>query len=175
MGIHGDDLVVIARSDDDPAPLTQHLLSSFGPGPVVIGPTAVTLVEVARATRAALAGVVAAPAWSIAPRPVSADDLLPERVLVGDTMARERLIAIAYDPIVRAGGALADTIATYLDCGRSLELAARTMFVHPNTVRYRLKKVAQLTGWDVLSTRDAHVLETAFALGRLRDSTHKPL
>ncbi len=175
VGIHGDDLVVIARSDDDPAPLTQHLLSSFGPGPVVIGPTAVTLVEVARATRAALAGVVAAPAWSIAPRPVSADDLLPERVLVGDTMARERLIAIAYDPIVRAGGALADTIATYLDCGRSLELAARTMFVHPNTVRYRLKKVAQLTGWDVLSTRDAHVLETAFALGRLRDSTHKPL
>ncbi|MFN3865776.1 MAG: helix-turn-helix domain-containing protein, partial [Demequina sp.] len=79
------------------------------------------------------------------------------------------------DPIVRAGGALADTIATYLDCGRSLELAARTMFVHPNTVRYRLKKVGQLTGWDVLSTRDAHVLETAFALGRLRDSTHLPL
>lgn len=175
VGIHGDDLVVIARSDDDHAALTQHLLSTFGPGPVVIGPAAVTLVEVARATRAALAGVVAAPAWSIAPRPVSADDLLPERVLVGDTMARERLIAIAYDPIVRAGGALADTIATYLDCGRSLELAARTMFVHPNTVRYRLKKVAQLTGWDVLSTRDAHVLETAFALGRLRDSTHTPL
>ncbi|MFW7415742.1 PucR family transcriptional regulator [Demequina sp. SO4-18] len=175
VGIHGDDLVVIARSDDDHGTLTSHLLSSFGPGPVVIGPAAITLVEVARATRAALAGVVAAPAWSIAPRPVSADDLLPERVLVGDTMARERLVAIAYDPIVRAGGALADTIATYLDCGRSLELAARTMFVHPNTVRYRLKKVAQLTGWDVLSTRDAHVLETAFALGRLRDSTHTPL
>lgn len=175
VGIHGDDLVVIARSDDDHSALTAHLLSSFGPGPVVIGPAAVTLVEVARSTRAALAGVVAAPAWSIAPRPVSADDLLPERVLVGDTMARERLIAIAFDPIVRAGGALADTIATYLDCGRSLELAARTMFVHPNTVRYRLKKVAQLTGWDVLSTRDAHVLETAFALGRLRDSTHMPL
>ncbi|WP_062133233.1 PucR family transcriptional regulator [Demequina aestuarii] len=175
VGIHGDDLVVIARADDDHSALTTHLLSSFGPGPVVIGPAAVTLVEVARATRAALAGVVAAPAWSIAPRPVSADDLLPERVLVGDTMARERLIAIAYDPIVRAGGALADTIATYLDCGRSLEMAARTMFVHPNTVRYRLKKVAQLTGWDVLSTRDAHVLETAFALGRLRDSTHTPL
>ncbi|MDN4481488.1 PucR family transcriptional regulator [Demequina muriae] len=175
VGIHGDDLVVIARGDDDHGALTTHLLSSFGPGPVVIGPAAVTLVEVARATRAALAGVVAAPAWSIAPRPVSADDLLPERVLVGDTMARERLIAIAYDPIVRAGGALADTIATYLDCGRSLELAARTMFVHPNTVRYRLKKVAHMTGWDVLSTRDAHVLETAFALGRLRDSTHTPL
>lgn len=170
VGIHGEDLVIIARSDDDHAMLIDLLLSSFGPGPVVIGPAAVTLLEVARATRAAMAGVEAAPAWSIVPRPVSADDLLPERVLVGDDMARARLIAIAYDPITRAGGALAETIATYLDCGRSLEVAARTLFVHPNTVRYRLKKVATLTGWDVLSTRDAHVLEIAFALGRLRDA-----
>jgi DNA-binding PucR family transcriptional regulator len=145
-------------------------MESFGPGPVVMGPPAVTLLEVARSTRAAFAGVVAAPAWSLSPRPVLADDLLPERVLVGDTGARERLIAIAYDPIVRAGGSLQETVATFLDCGRSLELSARTMFVHANTVRYRLKKVSELTGWDVLSTRDAHVLETAFALGRLRDA-----
>lgn len=175
VGIHGEDLIVIARADTDLHELAQGLMESFGPGPVVIGPPAVTLVEVARATRAAFAGVVAAPAWSLTPRPVAADDLLPERVLVGDQMARDRLIAIAYDPIVRAGGSLQETVATFLDCGRSLELSARTMFVHANTVRYRLKKVAELTGWDVLSTRDAHVLEVAFALGRLRDSSHAPL
>ena len=175
VGIHGEDLIVIARSDNDLNELAQEMLENFGPGPVVIGPPAVTLVEVARATRAAFAGVVAAPAWSLTPRPVPADDLLPERVLVGDQMARDRLIAIAYDPIVRAGGSLQETVATFLDCGRSLELSARTMFVHANTVRYRLKKVTELTGWDVLSTRDAHVLEVAFALGRLRDSTHAPL
>lgn len=170
VGIHGEDLIVIARSDQDLQELSASILESFGPGPVVIGPPAVTLLEVARATRAAFAGVVAAPAWSLSPRPVLADDLLPERVLVGDTGARDRLIAIAYDPIVRAGGSLQETVATFLDCGRSLELSARTMFVHANTVRYRLKKVSELTGWDVLSTRDAHVLETAFALGRLRDA-----
>jgi DNA-binding PucR family transcriptional regulator len=175
VGIHGEDLIVIARTETDTSDLSQVLLESFGPGPVVVGPPAVTLVEVARATRAAFAGVVAAPAWSLTPRPVAADDLLPERVLVGDQMARERLIAIAYDPIVRAGGSLQETVATFLDCGRSLELSARTMFVHANTVRYRLKKVAEITGWDVLSTRDAHVLEVAFALGRLRDSSHSPL
>ncbi|NTV39142.1 MAG: PucR family transcriptional regulator, partial [Demequinaceae bacterium] len=170
VGIHGEDLIVIARSDQDLRDLAANILESFGPGPVVIGPPAVTLLEVARSTRAAFAGVVAAPAWSLSPRPVLADDLLPERVLVGDTGARDRLIAIAYDPIVRAGGSLQETVATFLDCGRSLELSARTMFVHANTVRYRLKKVSELTGWDVLSTRDAHVLETAFALGRLRDA-----
>jgi hypothetical protein len=170
VGIHGEDLIVIARSDQDLRELASNIIESFGPGPVVMGPPAVTLLEVARSTRAAFAGVVAAPAWSLSPRPVLADDLLPERVLVGDTGARERLIAIAYDPIVRAGGSLQETVATFLDCGRSLELSARTMFVHANTVRYRLKKVSELTGWDVLSTRDAHVLETAFALGRLRDA-----
>lgn len=170
VGIHGEDLIVIARSDQDLGDLAASIMESFGPGPVVIGPPAVTLLEVARSTRAAFAGVVAAPAWSLSPRPVLADDLLPERVLVGDAGARDRLIAIAYDPIVRAGGSLQETVATFLDCGRSLELSARTMFVHANTVRYRLKKVSELTGWDVLSTRDAHVLETAFALGRLRDA-----
>jgi hypothetical protein len=170
VGIHGEDLIVIARSDQDLRELASNIMESFGPGPVVMGPPAVTLLEVARSTRAAFAGVVAAPAWSLSPRPVLADDLLPERVLVGDTGARERLIAIAYDPIVRAGGSLQETVATFLDCGRSLELSARTMFVHANTVRYRLKKVSEITGWDVLSTRDAHVLETAFALGRLRDA-----
>jgi hypothetical protein len=175
VGIHGEELVIIARSDTAVPSLSTQLLGTFGAGPVVVGPSAVTLLEVARSTRAALAGVAAAPAWALAPRPVSADDLLPERVLVGDTSARERLVAVAYDPIANAGGALKETVATYIDCGRSLELAARTMFVHANTVRYRLKKVAELTGWDVLSTRDAHVLETAFALGRLRDVSRTPL
>jgi hypothetical protein len=175
VGIHGEDLIVIARTDEDPAQLSAALLLSFGRGPVVIGPPAVTLIEVARSTRAALAGVIAAPAWSLAPRPVAADDLLPERVLVGDPSARDRLVAIAYDPIARAGGALSETVETFLACGRSLELASRTMFVHANTVRYRLKKVTELTGWDALNTRDAHVLDTAFALGRLRDSSHAPL
>lgn len=170
VGIHGDDLVIIARSDADMDELTEQLLPNFGPGPVVIGPPAVTLVEVARATRAAFTGVAAAPAWALSPRPVKADDLLPERVLVGDAAARAKLIAVAYDPILSARGALVDTVATYLNCGRSLELASRLMFVHANTVRYRLKKVVELTGWNVLAARDAHVLETAFALGRLRDA-----
>lgn len=169
VGIHGEDLIIVARSDEDHAELAARLLTNFGPQAVVTGPDAVTLVEVARATRAAMSGVQAAPAWAMAPRPVSADDLLPERVLVGDPAARDRLISIAYDPITKAGGALADTVATYLACGRSLETASRLMFVHANTVRYRLKKVVELTGWDVQAHRDALVLETAFALGRLRD------
>jgi len=104
VGIHGEELVIIARADTLVTDLASQLLGCFGVGPVVTGPPAVTLLEVARATRAALLGRAAAPAWALAPRPVSADDLLPERVLVGDASARDRLIAVAYDPISKAGG-----------------------------------------------------------------------
>ena len=72
VGIHGEDLVIIARSDLVVSDLATQLLSCFGSGPVVTGPPAVTLLEVARATRAALSGRSAAPAWALAPRPASA-------------------------------------------------------------------------------------------------------
>mgnify|MGYP002719579930 FL=1 len=39
-----------------------------------------------------------------------------------------------------------------------------------NTVRYRLRRVSELTGWDPLVPRDAYVLRTAITVGRLADS-----
>jgi DNA-binding PucR family transcriptional regulator len=45
------------------------------------------------------------------------------------------------------------------------------LYVHPNTVRYRLRKVAEVTGWDPLDAREAYVLQTALALGRLDGGT----
>ena len=39
--------------------------------------------------------------------------------------------------------------------------------MHPNTVRYRLRRVADVTGWDPLDARESYVLQTALALGRL--------
>jgi DNA-binding PucR family transcriptional regulator len=34
-------------------------------------------------------------------------------------------------------------------------------------VRYRLRRVSEITGWDPLNPRDAYVLQTALAVGRL--------
>ena len=39
VGIHGEDLIVIARSDQDLRELAANIMESFGPGPVVMGPT----------------------------------------------------------------------------------------------------------------------------------------
>jgi DNA-binding PucR family transcriptional regulator len=39
--------------------------------------------------------------------------------------------------------------------------------VHPNTVRYRLKRIAEITGLAPLNPRDAFALRIALTIGRL--------
>ena len=167
VGIHGDRMLVVLGGEGDLRAAAGSLAARFGPGPVVVGPCAPSLDEAGRSAAAALAGLAAARAWPTAPRPIMADDLLPERVLVGDVVARRTLVEEVYRPLAAAGGALLQTLAAHVENGRSLEAAARVLYVHPNTVRYRLRKVAEATGWDPLNAREAYVLQTALALGRL--------
>ncbi len=167
VGVQGGRVVVVLGTSGDPAAAAENLAPRFGPGPVVVGPTATDLAGAGRSARVAMAGLVAARAWPAAPRPVHADDLLPERVLSGDVSARRALLDRVHAPVVAAGPAFADTVTTYLETGRSLEATARVLFVHPNTVRYRLRRVAELTGWDATRPRDAFVLQTAQAVGLL--------
>ena len=56
-----------------------------------------------------------------------------------------------------------------------MEAAARALFVHPNTVRYRLRQVGELTGFSPSTARDAFTLRIALVLGRQRsrgDGSH---
>jgi DNA-binding PucR family transcriptional regulator len=125
------------------------------------------LMAAVTSARAAVAGLRAAAAWPGAPRPVQADELLPERSLSGDGHARRQLATEVYGPLTMGEGVLLDTVSAYLDSGSSIEATARTMFIHPNTVRYRLKRVADITGYNPLNPRDAFTLRVALTLGRL--------
>ncbi|WP_432482235.1 PucR family transcriptional regulator [Kineococcus esterisolvens] len=168
VGVQGDRLIVVLSGVADLRETAAGLaVTEFGPGPVVVGPTVPSLPVAARSARAALAGVVAARAWPRAPRPVEADDLLPERALSGDATARRALVDRAYVPLARAGGALLETLAAYLESGGSLEACARALFVHANTVRYRLRRVGEVCGWTPTEPRERFVLQVALALGRL--------
>ncbi|MGO7983887.1 helix-turn-helix domain-containing protein, partial [Rhizobium johnstonii] len=87
-----------------------------------------------KSARAALAGFAVAKAYRNSPRPVHADDLLPERALAGDPIARATLVHKVYRPLRTHSPELLNTLWTYLDNGRSLEATARELFVNPNTV-----------------------------------------
>jgi hypothetical protein len=166
-GVQGGRLIVVLGGTDDPMAAAERFAGRFGPGPVVVGPPVRDLRSASVSARAALAGLRAAPAWPDAPRPASADELLPERALDGDAGAVEALVETVYEPLLAGGTALLDTLTTYLEQGSSLEGTARMLFVHPNTVRYRLRRVTELTGFTPSVGRDGHTLWTAIAVGRL--------
>jgi DNA-binding PucR family transcriptional regulator len=58
-------------------------------------------------------------------------------------------------------------VTTFLDSGGALEATARALFVHANTVRYRLRRVAEVCGQPPSEPRGAFTLRVALALGRL--------
>jgi sugar diacid utilization regulator len=173
--VQGDRMVVVLGGVDNPDKAGVAVAEHFGEGPVVVGPVVPDLVHANVSARAATAGLRAAPGWPDAPRPVTSDDLLPERALSGDGHARRQLVTDVYRPLQEAGSAVLDTVSTFLDHGGSIEGTGRAMFVHANTVRYRLRRAAELTGLSAGDPRHAYTYRVALTLGRLSgDSTAGP-
>ena len=180
IGVQGSRLVIVVGRVDppdetelhDPLPFLEiaaQLEPGFGPGHLVLGHEVPSLVDAARSARAALAGFAVAKAWRNAPRPTLADDLLPERALAGDPLARTTLINRIYLPLQNHSTELLTTLWCYLDNGRSLEATARELFVHPNTVRYRLKRISEVIGWDATGAREALILQSALIIGSIAE------
>jgi hypothetical protein len=172
--VQGDRLVVILGGVDNPDKAGAAVAKHFGEGPVVIGPVVPDLIQAHLSARAAVAGLRAAPGWPSAPRPVTADDLLPERALSGDGHARRQLVHTVYRPLAEAGSAALETVAAFLDNGSSIEATARALFVHANTVRYRLRRAADVTGLTPSDPRDAYTYRVALTLGRLHPPESTP-
>ena len=171
--VHGTWLVAIVSGALSPTDrFLAEVMAVFADGPVVIGPTAPTLAATHRSATEAIAGMNAVAGWTGAPRPVAARELLPERALLGDATAVAALEVEVMRPLADADPALTETLDAYLDSGGAIEACARKLFVHPNTVRYRLKRIADFTGRDPTLPRDAYVLRVATSVGRLGRQTH---
>ncbi|WP_199430243.1 PucR family transcriptional regulator [Qaidamihabitans albus] len=174
LSVQGSRLVVVVAGPTEGTAKDRAILSTlsiaFAEGPVVAGPTVPSLAEAHLSAAEALSGLRAVVGWPAAPRPARSADLLPERALAGDAEAERLLIEEIARPLEDAGPALLETIETYLESGGVLETCARTLFVHPNTVRYRLRKAAELTGRHPADPRDGLVLRIALTVGRLARS-----
>ena len=165
--VQGDRLVVVLGGVDDADKAGALLTPHFGPGPVVVGPVVADLLLAHVSAAEAVAGLRAAAGWPAAPGATTSADLLAERALDGDLIARRDLVTNVFEPLALAGSQLLDTLTAYLDEGGSIEGTARVLFVHPNTVRYRLRRVADLTGLSPGDARQAFTLRIGVVLGRL--------
>ncbi|HEU0103783.1 MAG TPA: helix-turn-helix domain-containing protein [Mycobacteriales bacterium] len=161
-------LLVLLGGPADADAALQAAAELLPDGPLVRGPDVPDLASAAPSVAEALAGLAAVAAWPDAPRPVSSSDLLAERAVLGDDTARLRLLEDVYRPLADASGDLLRTAAAFLEGGGSVEGTGRALFLHANTVRYRLRKVSDTIGHDITEPRGAQVVRIALLLGRTR-------
>lgn len=177
IGIQGKRQVVVIgllNHVDNPGAKIMQTASSltdlFGSGDLMLGPTVAAVSDSARSAKAALAALSVAASREQLSRPTLADDLLPERMLAGDQLAKQALITTYYLPLVSGSADLLQTLRAYLENGGSLEATAKSLFVHANTVRYRLRRIQELIGEDVTDPRVAFVVQTAIVVGLISDT-----
>ena len=150
--------------------IATQLEGYFGQGPLILGTTVATVSDAPKSARSALAAHSVAVSIGAVKRPLAADELLPERALAGDSLARQTLIETYYLPLAKSSPELLGTLRAYLECGRSLETTAKSLFVHANTVRYRLKRIYEEISADPTVARTAFVLQVALILGAINDN-----
>ncbi|HVV29353.1 MAG TPA: helix-turn-helix domain-containing protein [Mycobacteriales bacterium] len=170
-GVQGERLVVVTGIAGTAAAdaAARTLEPAFGAGAIVYGDPVAGLAEAAASAQAALFAARVASSWPGLPRPAAAAALLPERALAGEASARDQLVQDVYNALGDYGGDLRTTVGAFLDHGGSLEATGRSLFVHANTVRYRLRRATELTGLDLSTARGRYVAAVALTFGRLAD------
>ncbi|MGW6459377.1 PucR family transcriptional regulator [Streptomyces sp. NPDC055078] len=146
-----DDLVLVVPDSDSvdtvARMLLQHLrgmdpAASVGIGPAVSDPVSLTMSYHQARDAAGRGGLHHA-------RPLNLGYLL---LGSADALPMRELGAHALEPLAshdrRTGGALVHSLAVYLECDCSVSRAAARLFVHRNTLRYRLNLITELTGWS---------------------------
>ncbi|HAM23388.1 MAG TPA: hypothetical protein DCQ04_14210 [Actinobacteria bacterium] len=157
------------RAREHPLTVARQL---FGPhaSAVVAGPVE-SIIAAGPALRRAIAGLAARPARPRTREVLEASDLLSERALIGELAAQDELVDRCFVRLRDSGTGLLETVDVMFDNQGVLEQAAKALPVHVNTLRYRLDRIAELTGFDLRDSRGAFAIFTGVSLGRMRDAT----
>jgi DNA-binding PucR family transcriptional regulator len=129
------------------------------------------LAAIASGYREALDAADIAMANGIRDRAVALDEVLVDHIFRSSACA-DRILAetirpmIEYDRAHRAS--FVTTLRTYLDAGLNVTRTARALFVHPNTIEYRLRRIRELSGRDPRNPDDLLILSLAIKFDELR-------
>ncbi|GAA1852816.1 hypothetical protein GCM10009836_36110 [Pseudonocardia ailaonensis] len=146
------------------------------PGPMVVGISEpVAFLDLPRAFELASRAMHTALAFDL---PAGIYDLAGLGVRAAVTADRDvgielhRRFVAAFAPRGESGAAIVDTVRRYLDNGQRLDLTADALWVHVNTVRYRITRFEQLTGCSLKNTEDLVAVWWAlqYGAGRATDT-----
>jgi DNA-binding PucR family transcriptional regulator len=122
---------------------------------VGIGPPA-PLAELENSFRLATRALESATAAALT-GPISIDQLGLLPAVIADRDVGNEIVRRMIRPVLdqgKPGITLIDTVARYLENDLRLELTAAQMFLHVNTVRYRLRRFEELTGTSLRHVDD---------------------
>jgi hypothetical protein len=164
----GDELVLIFPTEGEADSMAPHLISFIERAVGVIGAdlsaglgrARESITELSGSYREASIALAAARAGSSSPLAVYGEVLIEELILRERAVAR-RLARTILEPLDQHPDLLA-TLVAYMVHGPSLPAVAKRLYLHPNTVAYRLARVKELTGRDPKSP--AGVAELFLAL-----------
>ncbi|WP_405013616.1 PucR family transcriptional regulator [Kitasatospora sp. NBC_01539] len=166
----GGGLVLVpldCRPDDVPADRWRHLADLLARtaratgAPVLAGAAACEPYAVAAAATLAYEVLEVAQAFGRPPGLYRLDDVLLEYQLTRPSHARPRLASLI-EPLQDAGDLLT-TLRTHLAGGLNRRHTASALHLHPNTVDYRLRRIAALTGLDPARPADLLRITAAIA------------
>ena len=109
------------------------------------------------------------------------DDLGVFRLLgqVADPANLRELVTGWLDSLLRhdtcRGSKYVETLAVYLECGGNHEQAAKTLIVHRSTLKYRLLRIREISGYDLADHDTRFHLELAARAWRTLQTLGQPV
>jgi sugar diacid utilization regulator len=169
-GMHNGDLVVLyptaGRADLEAVRKDCEALAAALGAEVSIGVSGWHdgCVATATAFLEAMEAVKVAASKGIRGRAVGVDEVLVDSML-GSSVAAQRILTETLRPLVEydaaRNGSLVTTLRAYLGARLNITKAAAELFVHPNTVAYRLRRIKDVCGRDPDDPDDLLVLALA--------------
>lgn len=156
VSVRPDHVIVVIGGDEDPAALHRVAREAAGECALGVGSRCEALADASRSYERALQALEVA---RIRSGIICHEELglLGVLLAAGDRDALDDYLQRWLDRLLsherQHGGQLFYTLTAYLETGGSLAAAADRLHVHVNTVKYRLKRVEQITGTD-LSDQD---------------------
>jgi sugar diacid utilization regulator len=129
------------------------------------------LAAIASGYREALDAADIAVSKGIRDRPVALDEVLVDHIFRSSASV-DRILAEAMRPVLEYdrthNSSLVSTLRTYLESGLNVTQTARKLYIHPNTVEYRLRRISELSGHNPRSPDDLLILSLAMRFDELR-------